>query len=156
MKINIMSDLIRVYKCVPKPAGHIYNGRITMGAKYLDWKAKEAQRIAKHGYTAENGETIMPSRLKRVPGIVYNIIRPRNPGAQPDIYNLVGGLADILKESGIWWDDNVSINRSCMINFMHGAVDRADIHLCHNIADYSVQCQQSLETLQIEEDFLNS
>lgn len=132
---------IKIDSVKSKPTGHVYNGVITMGSDYLNWKKKQVQAVKKQ----------LPPYFKtyhRVSGVVARIVLPpRYQGHRPDMYNLIGSIADILTQAGIWRDDNVEVSDLCHMKISYNSSRLSIVNICETVLEYREEVNKVLDTL---------
>jgi len=143
---------LTIKNCKSKPTGHIFHQRakdgtilkswISQGSDYLDWKNEQVKLVRKQ----------LPSDYQikfRVCGVVARIcLAPNRKGHPPDLYNLIGSVADILTQAKIWTDDNVNVSDCLHARIIYNQKELTTVFVCENILEYSSMILDELFLIQ--------
>ena len=143
---------LTIKNCKSKPTGHIYHQKksfdvftdsgiikderivkswISQGGDYLKWKAEQVKLVK---------QQLPPDyqTKSRVWGVVARIcLAPNRKGHPPDLYNLIGSIADILTQAEVWTDDHVNVSDLSHQRIIYNQKELTTVFVCETIMEYS-------------------
>lgn len=129
---------ITIKNVKPKTTGETIDKRVSA---YLSWKRSEARNV-------RNQLPLSWEPLKRVEGVIARITIPiRSVGHPPDIYNLIGGVADVLTMGGIWVDDSSTVSDLVHMKISRNQSGLSTVILCETVEEYKEELKKIIDIL---------
>lgn len=132
--------------CKPKPTGNIFHNKdktkywISQGSEYINWKSKEAKRIQ---------DSLLLKPLNRVYGVIAHIsIHPSRKGHPPDLYNLIGSVADVITLAGLWTDDHINVSDLLYTRVVRNCEEITRVIVCETYDEFIGLIQKDLPLLK--------